>query len=304
MMRKNNNKKTNIKYSKQDRIFNAINYSILTILLIIIMYPLYFIVIAAISESTDIVVGNVWIVPTAFNLQGFKLLLDNNDIWTGYRNTVFYTVVGTIINLVLTIPAGYALSRRNLYGRGAIVSVFAFTMFFGGGMIPTYMLIKNVGLLDSIWVLMIPGAVSVWNLILAKNFFQSSIPDELIEAGRLDGCDDFGLFFKVVVPISPAIIAVLALYYSVGHWNSYFNALIYMSTRAKFPLQMFLREMLVLTTATTDLMEVSEVASEATKNAETMKYSAIIISCLPMLAVYPLVQKYFVKGVMIGAIKG
>ena len=231
------------------------------------------------------------------------MVFENQDIWRGFRNTCFYTIAGTIISVILTILAAYPLSRRELAGRNVIMMLILFTMYFSGGMIPTYLLVKDLGMYNTIWALLIPAALSTYNLIVAKTFFENSIPVELYESARLDGCGNFAMLSKIVLPLSKAILAVLVLYYAVGIWNAYFDALIYLRDTNLHPLQIILRNILLL--GQTEQMGTNDVGmAEKIKMAEAVKYSAIVVSSIPMLIIYPFVQKYFVKGVMIGAVKG
>jgi putative aldouronate transport system permease protein len=235
--------------------------------------------------------------------------LGNSSIWRGYLNTIYYTVLGTSINLLVTLPCAYALSREDFYGRRAFTNFMLVTMFLSGGLIPSYLLIRSLGMLNTVWALVIPGAVSVYNVVVTRTFFQSTIPREMEEAAIVDGCSDFRLFMQIVLPLSTPIIAVMALFYGVGHWNSFFNALIYLSDRSMYPLQMILREILILQDMSSNT--VSNVTSEMANMlyskqqlAQVIKYGVMIVSSLPVIIVYPFLQKYFVKGMMVGSIKG
>jgi len=216
-----------IKESKSDRIFNAINIIIMTLVLLIEIYPLIFVVSASISNPDLVNKGEVWFLPKDISFEGYSRVFKDKEIWTGYRNTIFYTLFGTIINLFVTLPAAYSLSRKDFYGRNIFMALFTFTMFFSGGLIPTYLIIKGLGLRDTIWALVLPGAASMYNIIITRTFFQSNIPNEMKEAAEIDGCSNTRLFLTIVLPLSTPIIAVMALFYGVGHWNSYFTALIY-----------------------------------------------------------------------------
>jgi putative aldouronate transport system permease protein len=252
----------------------------------------------------------MWLFPKGLNFKGYGLVLDNPKIWMGYGNTILYTAIGTLLNLVVTLPAAYALSRSDFVGRKFFMGMFLVTMFFNGGLIPSYLLVKNLGLINSIGALILPVAASVWNIIVARTFFQSSIPKELHEAAYIDGCTNMKLFRLVIIPLSAPIIAVMALFYGVGHWNSYFPALIYLNDETKYPLQMVLRQILVLQemSAETTGAAVSGDAAIALNNkaeiAALVKYAVIIVSTLPIIVVYPFLQRYFVQGVMIGSVKG
>ncbi|MTH54945.1 ABC transporter permease subunit [Bacillus mangrovi] len=290
--------------SKEDRIFDVLNITVLTIIAILVLYPLYFVVIASISNPDRIYSGDVWLLPKEITFEGYKRIFQDEMIWLGYKNTVIYTVLGTAVNVVLTLMAAYALSRKDLAGRNIFMLLFIFTMFFSGGLIPTYLVVKNLGLVNTIWAMILPKAIAVWNLIVARTFFQSNIPDELLEAAKIDGCSNTKFFLKVVLPLSKPIIAVLVLFYAVGHWNSYFDALIYLNDEGLYPLQLILRNILIQNEAAANM--VGDVASYAAQRrlAELIKYGVIIVAALPLLIVYPFVQKYFVKGALIGGIKG
>jgi len=298
-----------IKESRSDKIFNVVNVSIMILVLIIELYPLIFVVSASISNPDLVNRGEVWLLPKDISFEGYIRVFRDKEIWTGYRNTVFYTVLGTIINLFVTLPAAYSLSRKDFYGRNFFTAIFTFTMFFSGGLIPTYLIIKGLGLRDTIWAMLLPGAASMYNIIVTRTFFQSNIPNELREAAEIDGCSNTRLFLTIVLPLSTPIIAVMALFYGVGHWNSYFSALIYLSKRELYPLQLFLREILILNEMSTEMLmnatgeEIEALAKQA-KIADMIKYAIIIVSSAPVLMAYPFIQKYFVKGIMVGAIKG
>lgn len=286
-----------------DKTFDIINHIVLFLILLAVLYPLYFIVIASFSDPNAVARGDVWLFPVGFNLDGYQEIFKNQDIWSGYMNSIKYTVVGTSINILLTVPAAYALSRKELVGRGFFMTMITFTMFFGGGLIPTYLLINNLGINNTMWALVLPGAISVYNLIVCRTYFSQNIPEELFEAGQVDGCTYFKFFAKVVLPISKPIVAVLVLMYAVGHWNSYFNALIYIRDRSLYPLQVILRELLIQQEAAAGFGDAAS-AAEQQKLADMLKYGIIIVSSLPVLCMYPFIQKYFVKGMMIGAVKG
>jgi len=234
------------------------------------------------------------------------MIFQNENIWIGYRNTVIYVIVGTIINLFVTITAAYPLSRKDFYVRNFLMRLYTFTMFFSGGMIPTYLLVKQLGMLDTIWAMVIPNAASVWNVIITRTYFQNNIPEELREASAIDGCSNIRFLIKIALPLSAPIVAVMTLFYGVGHWNAFFNGLIYLSDRAKFPLQLFLREILILSQMEQNMLEYVDPneVSERMRIAETIKYGVIVVSSLPVLLAYPFVQRHFVKGIMIGSIKG
>lgn len=289
-------------FNWSDKIFEALVRLISLIIFIIIVYPLWFVVVASISNSSMVLRGEVTFWPKDISFSGFTRILQDTRIWTGYGNTIFYTVVGTMLNLAVTMPAAYALSRRNFKARNKVMLYFVITMYFSGGLIPTYMTVSSLGLTGTRAILLILGAVNIYNLIVARTFIQNSIPEELYEASLLDGCTHFKYFIKVVVPLSKAIIAVLILYYGVGHWNDYYNALIYNSTKEHVPLQIVLRDILLLNQAFEE--GIGMAGGYDTAYTEQVKYAVMIVSTLPILCLYPFLQRYFEKGVMIGSIKG
>jgi putative aldouronate transport system permease protein len=292
---------------KKDNIFNTIILIMMTILLFITIYPLYYVIIASFSDPNNVALGQVILFPKGITFEGYRKVFNNLDIWLGYRNTIFYTTAGTVINLSVTLAAAYSLANRRLIGRKAVSFLMLFTMFFSGGLIPTYLLIKSLNMLDTIWVMLIPGAASAYNIFISRTFFTTGMFTELEDAAKIDGCSVFGTFIKIVIPLSSALIAVMALFYGIGHWNSYFNAMIYLSDRGKFPLQVFLREILVLnqmSDANTITAEQAELLSLQARTAELVKYVIIIVATLPVMIIYPFLQKYFVKGVMLGSVKG
>lgn len=297
--------KTSIKASRSDKIYNATVVVLLAIIMLIVAYPLWFVVIASISDPVATQTGKIVFWPKGITSEGYKLVLEYPWIWVGFRNSVIYTVLGTSLNLILTLAGGYGLSYKDLPGRGKIMGYLSFTMFFGGGMVPTYMVMRSLGLVNNPIIMVLMGAVSVWNLILARNYFESNIPVELREAAQIDGCSDFGFFIKIALPISTAIIAVLTIYYATGHWNGYMNAIIYLNKKEQQTLQVFLRELLITETYDDSSGMVFDMDStERTQMVAAMKYCVIIISSLPMILLYPFMQRYFVKGIMVGAIKG
>ena len=290
---------------RSDKIFDIINYTFMILILLIVLYPLYFVVIASFSSPNEVAAGKVMLWIKGFNIKGYAEIFKFSKIWTGYHNSIIYMVVGTSINLIATIPAAFAFSRREMVGSKFMLFLFTFTMFFGGGLIPSYLLIQSLHLYNTMWALTLPGAVSVYNLIVARTFFELNIPNELYEASTVDGCDYFKYFFKVVLPISKPVIAVMLLIYAVGHWNSYFSALIYIKDNWKMPLQVVLREILIQSTSVTNLSSASMDRLEDQRQlAELIKYGVIIVSSLPVLIMYPFVQKHFIKGMMLGAVKG
>ena len=296
--------KLNSKKSLVDSTFDIVNYSILGIVLLTVIYPLYFIAIASISEPNLVNSGQVWIIPKGIMFEGYERVFSDPNIMTGYRNSIFYTVFGTVINVTLTLMAGYSLSRKDLKGKNAIMLFMTFTMFFSGGLIPTYLVVKSLGMINNIWAMLIPNAVGVWNIIIARTFFQTSIPDELLEAAIIDGCTNTKFYVKIALPLSKALIAIMILFYGVGHWNAFFNALIYLRDKKLFPLQLVLRGILVDSQMLAEMVKDQDMLSEYQRLTEVIKYALIIVASLPLLIVYPFVQKYFVKGIMIGSLKG
>ncbi|MCI8622788.1 MAG: carbohydrate ABC transporter permease [Provencibacterium sp.] len=294
-----------IRASGSDRAFAGVLYALTILFVLIILYPLVFVFSASISNPMEVFAGRVWLFPRDIQFEAYKQVFRNNEIFTGYRNTIVYTCLGTLVSIVLTLSAAYPLSRKKMYGRNIIMFYFTFTMFFSGGLIPTYLVVKGMGLYNNLWVMILVGSVSVYNMIVARTFMQNTISDELYEAAEIDGCSDIPAFFKVALPLCAPIIAVLVLFYAVGYWNSYFNALIYLSDRARYPLQLFLREILLINMADSmvDSMEMDMDISKFMVS-ESLKYAVIIVSSIPMLILYPFLQRFFVKGVMIGAIKG
>ncbi|MGG1878303.1 carbohydrate ABC transporter permease [Paenibacillus cisolokensis] len=290
--------------SRSERIASVAIYCILTVITLLVLYPLYFVLIASFSAPETVMRGEVWLWPKEWSFVGYERLFANSEIGRGFLNTLLYTAAGTSLNLLMTIAAAYPLSRADFTGRGVFTLIIVFTMFFSGGMIPNYLLIKELGMLDSFWVMIIPTAVSVWNILIMRTFFQSSIPKELQEAAFIDGCSNMRVLLRIVLPLSGPILAVMVLFYAVGHWNSYFNAMIYLSSRDNYPLQLFLREILVQGQMQ-EMVDISDDSlARSLMDAEAIKYAAVIVTNLPMLMLYPFLQKYFVKGVMIGSIKG
>ena len=292
-----------IKRSKQDIVFDVIVYGISAVVLLIVLYPLYFVVIASFSDPYAVANGQVWLWPKKFTFDGYREVLKHAEIWKGYANTIMYTLVGTFVGLVVNIFAAYALSRKDLVGRKFFMFLFVFTMFFNGGLIPTFLTIKQFHLYNTFSVMVLPFSVNVFNIIVARTFFQSSIPDDLWDAARIDGCGNLKYFFHIVLPLSKAIIAVLGLWTAVGIWNSYFNALIYLKDSSLYPLQLILRNILIVNSMQ-GAMGTGEAAQVQLRLANMMRYSVIIVSTVPIMCVYPFIQKHFDQGVMIGAVKG
>ena len=294
--------------SRSDIIFDSIRFILLTLATLLVAYPRYCVVISSFSDPVAVASGKVTFLPIGFTLEGYERVLQEQRVMRGFANSLLYTVVGVLVNLVVTIPTSYALSRKDFFGQKPITIYYMVTMFIGGGLIPTYLVVSQTGLMDTMWALVIPGALGVYNMIVGRTFFVTNIPDELLEASKLDGCGNTRFFLYIVLPLSGAIIAILTLYYGIGHWNSYFSALLYITNRAKWPLQLELRSILLQNqwSQTSQVMTAEQLAEKARLEAltEMMKYSLIIISTIPMLILYPFIQKYFVKGVMIGAVKG
>lgn len=293
--------------SLDDKVINISATVLAAIVLLVTLYPLIFVISASFSNPDEIAAGNIVLFPRGWTLDGYALVFEDESIWTGYRNTIFYTISGTALNMFFTLPCAYALSRRDLKGRGLIMKLFTFTMFFSGGMIPTYFAMKSFGFLNTVWAMLFPGLVSVSNLIIARTYFANSIPWDLQEAALMDGCSNTRLLVNVVLPLSGPILAVLTLYYMVGHWNQYFNALIYLTKEELFPLQLFLRNILIVDQSAEMLSGDPEALNDFVyrlRLKQSMQYGLVVVSTLPMLILYPFMQKFFTKGVMLGAIKG
>lgn len=284
-----------------DRIFNVFLYFFIALVLFIVAYPLYFVIIASFSDSRLVASGQVYFIPKGITLAGYEAVFNDSRIWMGYRNTLFYSIAGTIISMAVTIPAAYALSRKDFYLRGLAMTFFIITMFVRGGLIPTYITLKNLNMLNTVWTVLVPFCLSVYNMIIARTFFENSIPGELHDAARIDGCGTNQFFFQIVLPLSKSMLSVIALYYLVGKWNEYFNPLVYLNDYNMMPLQVILREILLRNQA----FEAGITGGDAAQQiADLIKYAVIIVSSAPLLILYPFIQKYFEKGVMIGALKG
>ena len=292
------------RFTLSDRGFDWINTIFLLIILVLIVYPLIFVLSASISDPQAVSSGRMWLWPVDITFKGYERVFANDAIWLGYKNTIIYTFVGTAIHLFVLLPCAYALSRKELMAKKFILWFILFTMLFNGGLIPTYLVVQSLGMLDTMWAIIIPNVVGAWSILVARAFFQQSIPDQLVEASKIDGASDFYIFILVVLPLSLPIIAVMALFHAVNLWNQYFNALIYLSDRDKYPLQLILREILVV-----NQMQLNDPGGSAeslvdqVKTAGLIKYAVIIVSSLPLLLVYPFVQRFFVQGVLIGSIK-
>lgn len=298
--------KVSVSQTRGDKVFGVINAIFIVFITIITLYPLIYVCSASISSPASVTSGRMWLWPTDITLEGYKRILKNSEIWMGYVNTIFYTVINVVISLAVTLPAAYALTVKSLPGRKFIVFVFSVTMFFSGGMIPLYVVCRNLGLVNTLWAVILPSATSMWYIILTRTFFQSTIPHELEEASEIDGCSVFATFLRIVIPLSAPIIAVMALYFGVGRWNSYFGEMIFLRDRSKFPLQLFLREILIVATFNQENASNADAITmaEQLRIASIIKYATMIVATLPVIAAYPFIQRYFVKGVMIGSIKG
>ncbi len=290
--------------TKSDIIFDIINYSFLAVIFFAAFYPLYFVVIASFSDPTYVNAGETMFLPKGFTFAGYEKAFEYKKIWIGYKNSAIYTLVGTCINLAVLIPASFALSRKELVGRKIFTTLMLFTMYFSGGTIPLYLLIKNLGLMDTMWAIVLPGAFSVYNMIICRSYFQGNVSEELFESVKLDGGGYMRFFFSVVLPLSKAIIAVMVLYHALGHWNVYVSALYYLRDTSKHPLQLVLANL--TNSLTNSLVDggLGTDTAETEKLREMIRYSTILIAALPMIILYPFVQKYFVTGVMIGSVKG
>ncbi|MFS0869878.1 carbohydrate ABC transporter permease [Paenibacillus xylanilyticus] len=291
-----------IKESAADRAFLITIYIVLSLVVLAVIYPLIFIISSSLSSPAAVTSGRVWLWPVDISFSGYKALFNTPEILTGYSNSIFYTVAGTIISVVLTIMIAYPLSRKSFFGRNALMMIITFTMIFSGGLIPTYMVVKQLHLIDTRWALLIPNAIWVWQVIIARSFFKSSIPEELLEASEMDGCSDMRFIWSIVLPLSKPIIAVLVLMYAVGQWNAYFDALIYLKSADLFPLQLILRSIIIQNNSG-GAMDAAKMV-ERQQLAELLKYSLIVVATLPVLVIYPFVQRHFVQGMLVGSIKG
>lgn len=289
----------------QDKVVYFINYVLLALLLVIVLYPIIYIISCSFSSGSALMAGRVRLLPVEFTFDSYKAVFKYQSIWSGYKNSVIYTIVGTLISIVFTLFAAYPLSRDDFRGQKLFTGLFLFTMMFSGGLIPTYLLVRNLKLIDTMWAIVLPGAVSAYNMIVARTFFKQTIPKELMEAAEMDGCSDFKFFSRIVIPLSTPIVAVLCLWVAVSLWNSYFNPMIYINSEDKYPLQLVLRRILLMSQVNLNSSSVDpQVIAKNQYMSEMLKYGTIIISTLPLMVIYPFVQKYFVKGVMIGSVKG
>ncbi|MFR4009507.1 MAG: carbohydrate ABC transporter permease, partial [Christensenellales bacterium] len=300
-----------IRRTGADKVFDTVNVIIMALLLLVTIYPLYFVLIASISDPFEVVQGNVFLYPKGFSLDAYKNVFDEPRIWIGYRNTIFYTITGTLFSLFLTIPSAYALSKKSLPGRSLLNIYFLIPMYFSGGLIPTYLVIKSMQLVNRWYSLIFIGASSVYNMIVTRVYFQSNVPEELYESARIDGASEIKTFVSIAMPLVMPIVAVMTLFFAVARWNDYFNALVYVTKNDYLPLQMVLRSILLHSATALENLDTSSMDANAVKQAarlsymaEAMKYALIIVASLPLLVAYPFVQKHFVKGMLIGAIKG
>lgn len=290
--------------SMSDKTFEIVLTIIISIIGIVVAYPLIYILASSFSSPEAVMSGKVWLFPVDFNLEGYKAVFRTNDVLIGYRNSLFYMVLGTVINVIMTLITAYPLSRSDMPGQGLLMMLFTFTMIFSGGMIPGYLLVKDLGMLNTVWSMVIPGAMTVHNMIITRTFIINTIPKEMRDAAQIDGCSDIQYFSKMVLPLSGSVIAVITLYYAVGHWNAYMNAFMYLTDKELYPLQIFLRQILISNQVEAELL-VDEFGNAMTQGlSELLKYSLIVVASFPVMMIYPLVQKHFVKGVMIGAVKG
>ncbi len=293
-----------VKLSHSDRIYYLIVNIICTLILLIVLYPLVFVISSSFSDPNRIAGHGVLLWPVGFSTEGYKAVFEYSDVLVGYKNTIIYTVLGTVINVAMTMICAYPLARKTLPFRNAFMFFFSLVMFIDGGLIPNYILIQKLGIMNTIWTMLLPGAISVYNMIITRTFIQTNIPEEMLEATQVDGCSDARFFFSFVLPLSKAILAVISLYYAVRHWNEWFNAFIYLDDRSKYPLQLFLREILITNTYNAKMAMDSATMERMEARAELMKYSLIVIASAPVMFLYPFAQKYFLKGVMIGSVKG
>lgn len=292
----------------KDKIFDAVMDILGMLLIISVAFVIIFVISASISDPRLVATGKVYLLPKGINWEAYKSLFNYGDVWIGYKNSIIYTLIGTFVNIAVTVLTAYPLSRKDFKGKNIITLYFIITMYFGGGLVPSFLVVKACGMYNTMWALLIPGAVSVYNMVICRTYFQSSVPYEIQESAKIEGCSDFGILFKIVLPVSGPVIAVLVMFFALGHWNNYFSALIYIQDRAKYPLQVFLSEILVKSqqTVISSLMSEEQLryAQKQADQAELLKYALVIVSSLPFMIVYPMLQKFFVKGVMVGSLKG
>lgn len=298
------NRSNRIRTCVHDRIFDAVNLAIMILLLFVYIWPLWFVIIASFSDPMEVQMGNVLFLPIKPSLDSYRELIHRNTIWTGYLNTIYYTAAGTLINMAFTICAAYPLSRKDFMIRQPVMIFLLITMYFSGGLIPTYLLVKSLGLVNTVWCMILGGALSVYNMLIMRSYFMNSIPVALQEAAVLDGANSFQYLLKIVMPLSKPVMAVIALYYAIGHWNDYFTALVYIHDESRYPLQLILKEIMDNVKAQSNDVSNALDMTEKVRLAQAIKYSSIIVATIPVMIFYPFIQKYFVKGVMIGAVKG
>jgi len=297
-------KKNKIQDSAEDKVLYAVVNTFLIVFMLVVAYPLFFVLSSSFSSGEAVSAGRVLLWPVDFSVRGYEAVFKHKNILTGYRNTLLYTVIGTMFNIAVTMICAYPLSRRDMQWKRFYMIIFVITMYFGGGLIPTYIVINKLGLINTFWVMVVPGLMGVYNMIVARTFIMSTIPLEVLESAQIDGCSDVHYFFRIVLPLSKAIIAVMGLFYGVGHWNAYFNAMIYLSDPKRYPLQLILRQILVLNQINYNDMMDPELIAANIGMADLLKYSLIVVATLPILAIYPFAQKYFIKGIMVGSLKG
>ena len=288
----------------EDKILNIIVYVTMILVVIVVAYPMIFVLSSSFSSGRAVTNGWVLLWPVEPSIRGYQMVFNYRIIWTGYANTIYITVVATVINVILTTLAAYPLSRRNMQGRKIYMTLFMITMFFSGGMIPNYILRLKLGLIGSRWAVILNGALSVYNMIIMRTFFMNSIPQDLFDAARIDGISDIGYLMKIVIPLSRAVFAVIVLYYAVAHWNSYFSSMLYLRDRDMYPLQMVLRDILSASSVDLDQFDDAEILASVIGSTDLIKYASIVVSAGPVLVAYPFVQKFFEKGVMLGSVKG
>lgn len=295
------------KWSKEplsDRIFDICNHLLMLFMLLVTAYPVLIVVSSSVSNPYSLMAGEIWLFPKGFTLDGYRAVFVHDEVWSGMMNSAIYTVAGTVINMILTVLAAYPLSRRDFTLRRPISLLFAFTMWFTGGMIPLYLLVRNLGIYNTRWAMLLPGAMSIWNMVIVRTYFQSNISGEILESAKIDGCDDFRYLASIALPLSLPALAVVTLYYLVAHWNQFFQAYLYLQNKELFPIQVVLRNILLLSQTDNMAVEASDAAATAQLMSEVLKYSLVVVASLPMIFVYPFVQKYFIKGIMVGAVKG
>lgn len=296
-------KRGRIKQTRFDFVTSVIIIVILIMVLLIVAYPLIYVISASISEPIAVHSGKMILWPVDITFEGYQRIFRDNTVLIGFSNSIVYTTVGVVLNIVMTVLGAYPLSRKDLVGRNAFMGIFAFTMFFSGGLIPSYLVVKMLGLNNTMWALVIPPAISVYNMIVMRTYFETSIPSEIYDASTIDGCDDYQYLFRVLLPLSMPIIAVMVLFYGSGHWNMFFDAIIYIRDSARYPLQVILRNILIKNVVPMDMMDEASLR-ESIRAGEIIKYALILISTVPMMVAYPFIQKYFAKGVLVGSIKG